>query len=218
MIALSSCSPPADADESVNAAGLAAADAAASARMTEAERTGGMESIVLGGGCFWCLEGAFEIVPGVADVVSGYAGGNRASPSYEEVSAGLTGHAEVVRVSFDPAVVPLGKLLELFFTIHDPTTEDRQGADVGTQYRSVILYDGEGQKRAAEEAIAAAARHWQKPIVTELQPLREFWLAEAYHQDFFRNNPDYGYCRIVVRPKVDKAEAFVDRNGLRETE
>lgn len=167
-------------------------------------------SLVLGGGCFWCLEAAYEIVPGVLDVESGYAGGSRAEPSYEQVSAGLTGHAEVVRVVYDPAVVSTRSLFELFFRIHDPTTEDRQGADVGTQYRSIVLYADEEQKADAEAAIGLAQAGFREPIVTDVVALERFWPAEAYHQDFFRKNPDYGYCRAVVAPKVKKTRIFVD--------
>ncbi len=170
----------------------------------------GLATLVLGGGCFWCLEAAFEILPGVTGVESGYAGGSRENPSYEQVSTGLTGHAEVVRIAYDPARVSLAQLFELFFRIHDPTTEDRQGADVGSQYRSIILYADEGQKAAALEAMAEAGKAYRDPLVTDLEPLAKFWPAEDYHQDFFRNNPEYGYCRVVVAPKVDKAKAFVD--------
>ncbi len=173
----------------------------------------GMESIVLGGGCFWCVEAAMEELPGVREALSGYAGGSRRNPSYEQVSTGLTGHAEVVRVSFDPALIGLDHILDLFFEIHDPTTEDRQGADRGTQYRSIILYRGEGQRKSAEAAIARAASRYRDPVVTELGELGDFWPAEEYHQDFFRKNPDYGYCQVVVAPKVRKAESFVDKLG-----
>ena len=187
----------------------APADAASrEGAVTMAEDT---KTIVLGGGCFWCLEAAFELVPGVIAVESGYAGGDRESPSYEQVSTGLTGHAEVVRVSFDPKAVSLPTLLELFFRIHDPTTEDRQGADVGTQYRSIILYADEAQREAAAAAIDAAASRYPRPVVTDLEPLGAFWPAEEYHQDFYRKNPNYGYCRAVVAPKVDKARSFVDQ-------
>lgn len=173
----------------------------------------GLANLVVGGGCFWCLEAAYEIVPGVKDVESGYAGGSRQNPSYEQVTSGLTGHAEVVRIWYDPAQVGLKELFELFFTIHDPTTEDRQGADIGPQYRSIVLYQGEEQRASAAEAIAAAATRYRDPVVTELKALDAFWLAEEYHQDFFRKNPDYGYCRIVVAPKVRKAESFVEKLG-----
>lgn len=172
------------------------------------DRTG-LESLVLGGGCFWCLEAAYELVPGVKDVESGYAGGSRENPSYEQVSTGLTGHAEVVRVWFDPGEVDLGRLFELFWKVHDPTTEDRQGADVGTQYRSIILYQGDAQKTAAELAVTQASATFRDPIVTDVEPLGVFWPAEDYHQDFYRKNPEYGYCRVVVAPKVDKTKAFI---------
>lgn len=165
--------------------------------------------LVLGGGCFWCLEAAFELVPGVLDVESGYAGGSVVAPSYEQVCSGLTGHAEVVRVTYDPARVGLPALLDLFFHIHDPTTEDRQGADIGTQYRSLILYADAEQLEEAERAVARAQAGLERAIVTELSPLDRFWPAEGYHQDYFRKNPSQGYCRIVVQPKVEKAEHFI---------
>ncbi|MBU0929249.1 MAG: peptide-methionine (S)-S-oxide reductase MsrA [Spirochaetes bacterium] len=174
------------------------------------EDTSGFPSVVLGGGCFWCLEAAYELIPGVVDVESGYAGGSRDNPSYEQVSSGLTGHAEVVRVRYDPTVVSLESLFDLFFRIHDPTSLDRQGADVGTQYRSIALYADEGQRLAAEAAVAAVAPRFQKPVVTRIEPLAAYWPAEDYHQDFFRKNPDYGYCRVVVAPKVEKARSFAE--------
>ncbi len=172
------------------------------------------ETLVIGGGCFWCLEGAFEIVPGVLDVVSGYAAGSLAKPSYEEVCTGTTGHAEVVRISFDPTRVGLSALFDLFFTIHDPTTRDRQGADVGPQYRSIILYATDAQRRAAVAAIAKIQAGLAAPVVTELKPLKVFWMAEEYHQDYYKKHPDYGYCRLVVAPKVGKSEEWVKRSGL----
>jgi peptide-methionine (S)-S-oxide reductase len=171
----------------------------------------GLSSLVLGGGCFWCLEAAYEILPGVKAVESGYAGGSRANPSYEQVTSGLTGHAEVVRIYYDPADTDLDELFALFFKIHDPTTEDRQGADVGSQYRSIILYKNAQEKAAAQKALAQAAKDFKDPIVTDLEELKEFYLAEDYHQDFFRKNPDYGYCRVVVAPKVQKAQQFIDQ-------
>ncbi len=181
-------------------------------RIAKVDRSG-LANLVVGGGCFWCLEAAFEIVPGVKDVESGYAGGSRQNPSYEQVTSGLTGHAEVVRIWYDPAQVGLKELFELFFTIHDPTTEDRQGADIGPQYRSIVLYQGDEQRAAAAGAIAAAATEYRDPVVTELKALDTFWVAEEYHQDFFRKNPNYGYCQIVVAPKVRKAESFVEKLG-----
>ncbi len=165
---------------------------------------------VFGGGCFWCLEAAFEIVPGVLDVESGYAGGSRKNPDYAQVSSGLTGHAEVVRIRYDPKLVSYGNLLDLFFRIHDPTTEDRQGADVGSQYRSIILYADAGQKAEAEKYITELAPEYGSAIVTELVPLGEFWKAEGYHQDYYRNNTQYSYCKIVVKPKVEKAKDFLE--------
>jgi len=171
----------------------------------------GERALILGGGCFWCLEAAYELVPGVLDVESGYAGGTRDKPTYEQVSAGTTGHAEVVKVRYDPAKVSLEDLLELFYHIHDPTTQDRQGADVGTQYRSIILYADAEQKRVAEDTIKSEQARFTKPIVTQLVPLGTYWPAEEYHQDFYKNNPNYGYCQVVVAPKVEKARSFVDQ-------
>jgi peptide-methionine (S)-S-oxide reductase len=164
------------------------------------------ETLVLGGGCFWCLDATYRLMPGVKDVVSGYAGGSTAHPSYEAVCSGATGHAEVVKIEYDPAQVTLEKLLEFFWTIHDPTTLNAQGNDHGTQYRSIILYANETQKAAAEKSKAAAQKKFSDDIVTEIVPLREFYAAEDYHQDYFRKNPTAGYCRYVVKGKVDKAK------------
>ena len=165
---------------------------------------------VLGGGCFWCLEAAYEIVPGILDVESGYAGGKRDNPTYEQVGTGLTGHAEVVKIVYDPAVISYDSILDLFFRIHDPTTLNRQGADVGTQYRSIILYANEEQKKSAEDYLSSIAPLYRNPVVTELRQLDKYWPAEDYHQDFYRNNPEYGYCQVVVAPKVEEAKIFVD--------
>lgn len=165
-------------------------------------------SIVLGGGCFWCLDAAFRLLPGVLGVESGYSGGFVDDPDYERVCRGDTGHAEVVRVRFDPARLSWERLFAFFFALHDPTTPDRQGADRGPQYRSIILYAGEAQKAAAEAALAEARKLFEALVVTELAPLSRFWPAEDWHQDYFRKNPDQGYCRMVVRPKVDKAARF----------
>ena len=164
------------------------------------------EIITLGGGCFWCLEPVYDELKGVEDVVSGYAGGAPANPTYEQICTGRTGHAEVVQVTFDPSVVSLKEILQVFFTIHDPTTLNRQGADVGTQYRSVIFYENEAQRQVAEEVIAEvnAAQIWKGPIVTELMPLPAFYQAEDYHQEYYLHNPNQGYCRIVIAPKVAK--------------
>lgn len=162
------------------------------------------ETLVVGGGCFWCTEAAYELIPGVKSVISGYAGGSRANPTYEQVCEGTTGHAEVIRITFDPDEVSLDTLLDFFWEIHDPTTLNRQGADVGTQYRSVILYANEAQKIAAEASLARANPAWGGKIVTELAPLARFYRAEEDHQDYYRNNPGAGYCRVVIKPKLDK--------------
>ena len=162
------------------------------------------ETLVLGGGCFWCTEAAYELVPGVKSVVSGYSGGRTKNPSYDEICTGTTGHAEVIRIEYDPAVVSLERLLELFWVVHDPTTLNRQGNDIGTQYRSVIYYANDAQKQAAEAARDAAQKEFRDPIVTEIAPLGVFYEAEKYHQDYYRKNPNEGYCRYVVKSKVDK--------------
>jgi peptide-methionine (S)-S-oxide reductase len=164
------------------------------------------EAATLGGGCFWCLEAVFEQLRGVHRVVSGYAGGRTPDPTYEQVCSGATGHAEVVQVAFDPGVLPFRDLLEVFFTVHDPTTRDRQGADVGTQYRSIVLWHSEEQRRGAEEVMRelAAKGLYPDPIVTELAPLGAFTPAEEHHQGYFRRNPRQPYCRAVVAPKVGK--------------
>lgn len=167
------------------------------------------ETAILGGGCFWCLEAVFEQLKGVQQVESGYTGGAVVNPTYEAVCGGRTGHAEVVRVTFDPAVITFRELLEVFFVIHDPTTLNRQGADVGTQYRSAIFYTSDEQKRTAEEVVRelTAAQTYANPIVTKLELAQEFFKAEEYHQGYFRANPDRGYCQMVVSPKVSKARA-----------
>jgi peptide-methionine (S)-S-oxide reductase len=164
------------------------------------------EVATLGGGCFWCLEAVFKDLRGVERVVSGYAGGHVDHPTYEQVCGGRTGHAEVVQITFDPAVVTFRDLLDVFFTIHDPTTRDRQGPDVGPQYRSIILHHGPEQKAEAERAIADLREKgvWRAPIVTELAPLETFYPAEDYHQDYFEQNPRQRYCQIVIAPKVAK--------------
>ena len=164
------------------------------------------EVATLAGGCFWCLEAVYDELKGVTDVVSGYSGGRRPNPTYEQVCAGTTGHAEVVQVTFDPSVVSYRELLEVFFTIHDPTTLNRQGADVGTQYRSAVFYHSPEQKATAEQVIKELneAHVWDAPIVTEVTQFTEFFPAEEYHQEFFARNPGQGYCRFVVAPKVAK--------------
>ena len=164
----------------------------------------GSEIATLGGGCFWCIEAVYERIDGVREVISGYAGGDEADPTYEEVCSGSTGHAEVVQIHFDPEVISYEEILDLFWKAHDPTTVNRQGADVGTQYRSIILYDSEAQGRAAERSKAAAAADFDRPIVTEIVPLTAFYKAETYHQDYYQNNPRAGYCTFVIRPKLQK--------------
>ena len=165
-----------------------------------------MEKATLGGGCFWCLEAVFLGMKGIATATSGYAGGHVANPSYEEVCGKRTGHAEVVQVSYDPAIVSFPDLLRVFFAIHDPTTKDRQGADVGPQYRSIILTHDATQDAIAREVIAelTAARLWGNPFVTEIVPLTQFWPAEPEHHNYFARNPWSGYCQAVVAPKVVK--------------
>jgi len=164
------------------------------------------EIATLGGGCFWCLEAIYDQLKGVADVVSGYSGGHIENPNYKAVCSGTTGHAEVVQITFDPEVVSFKDLLAIFFTIHDPTTLNRQGADVGTQYRSVIYYHSQEQKNIAEKVIHDLDREalWSKPIVTEVSPFEIFYPAEDYHQEYFQRNPNQGYCQVIIEPKVAK--------------
>ncbi|MCS7045441.1 MAG: peptide-methionine (S)-S-oxide reductase MsrA [Gemmataceae bacterium] len=164
------------------------------------------ELATLGGGCFWCLEAVFEQVDGVHQVVSGYAGGTTEAPTYREVCSGTTGHAEVVQITFDPSRVCYGDLLDIFFATHDPTTLNRQGADVGPQYRSVIFWHSPTQEQTARRKIAEwnASGRWARPIVTEVAPVPRFFPAEEYHQGYFRRHPHEGYCRVVIAPKVAK--------------
>ena len=164
------------------------------------------EIAILGGGCFWCLEAVFDRLDGVKSVESGYMGGHKDNPTYQQVCSGNTGHVEVVRITFDPNELSYRELLDVFFTIHDPTTLNRQGNDVGTQYRSVIFYTSEQQRKTAEQLIAElnAARHWPDPIVTTVEPAKKFFEAEDYHQEYFANNPNQSYCQFVVAPKVKK--------------
>jgi peptide-methionine (S)-S-oxide reductase len=166
----------------------------------------GKEVATLGGGCFWCLEAVFDDLKGVISVESGYMGGKNPDPTYEQVCSGRSGHAEVVQISFDPAVVTFREILEVFFVIHDPTTLNRQGNDSGTQYRSAIFYHSPEQKAAAEQVMAnlGGARLWRDPIVTEVTPATVFYIAEDYHQEYFARNPGAGYCQFVVAPKVAK--------------
>lgn len=164
------------------------------------------EVTTLAGGCFWCLEAVYDQLKGVKSVESGYMGGKNPNPSYRDVCTGTTGHAEVVQITYDTDKVSFKDLLDVFFTIHDPTTLNRQGADVGTQYRSAIFYHTPEQKTVAEQAISElnASHVWDNPIVTEVSPLQPFYIAEEYHQEYFANNPDQGYCQFVVAPKVAK--------------
>jgi peptide-methionine (S)-S-oxide reductase len=164
------------------------------------------EIAVLGGGCFWCLEAVFDRLQGVQSVESGYMGGHVENPTYQQVCAGDTGHVEVVRVAFDPQKMSYPDLLDVFFNIHDPTTPNRQGDDVGTQYRSVIFYNSEEQRRQAEKAIAElnAARAWPAPVVTSVEPAGKFFVAEDYHQEYYVNNTQQPYCQFVISPKVKK--------------
>lgn len=173
------------------------------------EDAGNLQTATLGGGCFWCLDPIFERLQGVHEVTVGYAGGEVRDPTYRQVCSGTTGHAEVVRVTYDPAAITFREILEVFFAFHDPTTLNRQGADVGTQYRSIILYESEEQRRTAEGVIADlnAQGLWEGPIVTEVTPLAAFYPAEDYHQRYFEKNPEQGYCRAVIAPKVAKLHA-----------
>ncbi|MCP5476636.1 MAG: peptide-methionine (S)-S-oxide reductase MsrA [Rhodanobacteraceae bacterium] len=179
--------------------GFAAAD-------TSAPSSADRQSIVLGGGCFWCLEAVYEEVKGVDEAISGYAGGHVDNPSYRQVTGGRTGHAEVVKVVYDPTVVSLDQILDVYFTIHDPTTLNRQGNDVGPQYRSIAFYDNDAEKQAIEAAIArsAASGDWSGRIVTEVEPLPTFYPAEDYHQQYFELNGEQPYCSLVIAPKVAK--------------
>ena len=165
-----------------------------------------LSTATLGGGCFWCLEAVYDQLNGVEEVVSGYAGGNVPNPSYRQVCTGTTGHAEVVQITFDPQVISFREVLEVFFEIHDPTTLNRQGADVGTQYRSIILYHDKEQKAVAQQVIAELeqAHSWDQAIVTEVVPLETFYRAEDYHQEYFAQHPAQPYCRAVIAPKVQK--------------
>lgn len=174
--------------------------------MTAIESKAGTESLVLGGGCFWCTDAAYKLLPGVKHITCGYAGGDTANPSYEDVCSETTGHAEVIKIDYDPAEISLAKLLDYFWAVHNPTTLNRQGADVGTSYRSIILYQNAAQKEAAEKSMAEAQTTFRDRIVTQIVPLKHFWPAEDYHQDYFEKNPERGYCQMVIAPKVRKLE------------
>ena len=176
------------------------------------------ETATLGGGCFWCIDTIFRELQGVEKVESGYAGGRTANPTYRDVCSGMTGHAEVVQVTFDPSVLSFRDLLRVFFTVHDPTTADRQGADIGTQYRSIILYHSDEQRETAKQVIDELNREkvWDDPIVTQLVPFTTFYSAEKYHQDYYSQNPSQPYCQIVIAPKVAKfRKAYLERLAKR---
>ncbi len=162
------------------------------------------ERATLGAGCFWCIEAIFQRIKGVKSVISGYSGGNVENPTYEEVCSGKTGHAEVVQITFDPKVISYGEILDIFWKVHDPTSLNRQGQDEGTQYRSIILYHDEEQKRIAEKSKAEVSKNFDKPIVTEIRPLTEFYKAEDYHQDYYNRNRNAPYCRLVINSKLKK--------------
>src|SRR5262249_54305445 len=179
---------------------------------TTDKRTNSTELATFGGGCFWCIEAIFERLDGVKAVTSGYAGGTTEQPNYEEVCTGLTGHAEVAQIEYDPQKISYDKLLEIFWEAHDPTTLNRQGADVGTQYRSVIFYHNDAQRQAAEKSKAAAAKQFDHPIVTEIKPLTKFYKAENYHQDYFRNHSNAPYCNYVIRPKLEKLQKKLNKS------
>lgn len=164
------------------------------------------ELVTLGGGCFWCIEAFFDELEGVEDAESGYSGGRVENPTYQQICTGTTGHAEVVQITFDPKVISFREILEVFFTMHDPTTLNRQGADVGVQYRSVIFYRNEEQKSAVEQVIRKVqeTQVWESPIVTEIVPFTAFYKAEDYHQEYYKLNAGQGYCRVVIAPKMEK--------------
>lgn len=166
-----------------------------------------MTTYVLAGGCFWCLDAIYRRLKGVETVYSGYTGGNKPDPTYPEVASGETGHAEAVQVTFDEKIIPADVILDLFFLIHDPTTLNRQGADVGTQYRSAMYYRDEEQRQAFQSAVVRAEDHWDEPIVTEISDLDAFYPAEEEHQDYFNKNPGNGYCTVVIAPKIVKARS-----------
>ena len=185
---------------------FAALNLSAPAQPIPAMNTNQTALATFGGGCFWCMEAVFERLPGVKSVTSGFAGGRTENPTYEQVCTGITGHAEVTQIEFDPAKISYEKLLQVFWQAHDPTTLNRQGADEGTQYRSVILYHDTAQKLAAEKSKAAAQANFKHPIVTEIAPFTKFYPAENHHQEYYDNNPNAPYCRLVIAPKLEKLE------------
>jgi peptide-methionine (S)-S-oxide reductase len=168
------------------------------------------DSVVLGGGCFWCLDASYKLLPGVTHITCGYAGGTLANPSYEQVCTEETGHAEVVKIDFDPAKVSLERILAYFWEVHDPTQVGGQGHDMGSQYRSIILYADPAQKAAAEKSLAEEQKGLKDPVTTQVVPLKKFWPAEDYHQDYFEKHPDQGYCSVVIRPKVAKLKQMLE--------
>ncbi len=171
------------------------------------------ETAIIGGGCFWCLDAIYRRVDGVKNVVCGYCGGKRKNPTYEQVCSGATGHAEVVKIEFDPRIIGYREILEIFFSIHDPTTLNRQGADIGTQYRSVIFPVDQTQERIAKETINRLNPLFGNAIVTTIEPFDRFWPAEDYHQNFYDNNKGHGYCRAVIEPKIEKFHKTVGKRG-----
>ncbi len=173
-----------------------------------------MENIILGGGCFWCTEAIFNSLKGIQEAIPGYSGGTTVNPSYNEVCTGKTGHAEVVKITYDPETITTEQILEIFFRTHDPTSLNRQGADVGTQYRSIIIYTNENQKRAALEIISEMEKEkvYEKPIVTSVENFRNFYPAEEYHRRYFEKNPEHGYCRFVIAPKMEKLRKLHSEN------
>ncbi|OCB70885.1 peptide-methionine (S)-S-oxide reductase [Flavobacterium piscis] len=184
------------------------------AQNTKAKSASNLETITLGGGCYWCVEAVYENLDGVKSVVSGFSGGKVANPTYEEVCTGTTGHAEVVQITYDKTKTDINEIFQVFFTVHDPTTLNRQGADVGTQYRSVIFYKNEEQKKAAQSIIAELnkAKVYNSPIVTKVEPFKVFYKAEDYHQNYYANNKSQPYCKMVIQPKIEKFEkVFKDK-------
>lgn len=178
------------------------------------KKASNLETITLGGGCYWCVEAVYENLDGVKSVVSGFSGGNVANPTYEEVCTGETGHAEVVQITYDKTVTDINEIFKVFFTVHDPTTLNRQGADVGTQYRSVIFYKNDEQRKAAQSIIAELnkAKVYSSPIVTKVEPFKKFYKAEDYHQNYYANNKNQPYCKMVIQPKIEKFEkVFKDK-------
>jgi len=174
------------------------------------------ESLVLGGGCFWCTDAAYKLLPGVQHITCGYAGGTLLNPTYEDVCTETTGHAEVIKIDYDPAQTSLEKLLEYFWHVHNPTQVGGQGHDQGSQYRSIILYANDAQKLAAEKSRTEAQKTFRDPITTEIVPLTKFWPAEDYHQDYFAKNPDQGYCSYVIAPKIEKLKKLPAVKGLKD--